>query len=724
MHLNLPILFLCIAFGRLGIPTLAVAANDQTTPGKIVPFSSNATTRLSPQKNARSQTASERATKDTESPDPAAIFLQGYRSFEKEDWLAAQNTFESLHDRSFVLEDYVLYFLGEAFRRTGKLDKARAVLVRLLNQSAPTVWESRAALQVAAINQTKNKWKASFDYAQRGYKTAKPNGPIQQESLFLMARSEEKQGQWLNAYRRYQELRQMAPLSSWAREARGRVHTLRATHAGELALRTSEAYLAEASLFLKEADVDSAQALAQELAARFAANDTATPSALLHLANIYKRSGQYELATEGWRNIASRYPSHPLAKNALYNWAQALWNRDEDSSALALFQRLAARYPDSPIAKDALYASGRIFQAKKQHEEASSSYEDLRRRFPQNKLAVESLWNQGWMAYEAQKYSEAQRLFIRAVEHEKVDSHAGRSLYWLGRTKEKRGRALDARPHYREILRQSPNGYYALWAEKRLGVRLGPLPLASPGAPKKPALPADQQIHFDRFNLLARSGLFSLAHKELERMGRDAPANTRWRKYLLAMAVQIGDHTTAFDFAKRIKFSPAVRRTYMYPKAFWPSIQAHSKRSGIDPFLVISLIRQESLFNPFAVSHANAYGLMQLLPSTAARFTRGIVNDSTLLTDPETNIRVGTGYLRGLLDQYQGSIILALAAYNAGETPADKWHTRSRDLDADEFIENISYRETRKYVKLVLRNYRMYNRMYEPTKNALNLRLP
>ena len=724
MHFNLRIFFLCIAFDPLGISTLAVALSDQTTPGAIAPFSSNATKRLKPQKNTRLQTASDHANKDAESLDPTAIFLRGYRSFEKKDWLAVLNTFDSPREGSSVLEDYVLYFLGEAFRRAGKLSRAQATLVRLLNHSDSTVWESRAALQLAAVNQSKDKWQASFDYARRAYETARPNGPIQQESLFLMAQSEEKQGKWLNAHHRYQKLRQMAPLSSWAREARDRVRALRTTHASKLALTTPEAYFAEAALALKEADIDSAQDLAQELATRFAADNTTAPSALLHLADIYKRSGQYDLAAEEWRNIVSRYPSHALAKNALYDWAQALWNRDEDSAALALFQRLAANYPDSPIAKDSLYASGRIFQAKKQHKEASSSYEDIRRRFPQNKLAIESLWNQGWMAYEAQEYKEAQRLFIQAAEYETADSHAGRSLYWLARSKEKLDPALDARPLYHEILRQYPNGYYALWAETRLGVRLGPLPLASPGAPTKPLLRPEQQIHFDRFNLLAQLGLFSLARGELERMARDAPNNTSWHKFLVALAVQIGDHTTAFDFAKRINYPPAVRRAYMYPKAFWSTVQAQSKQNGVNPFLVISLIRQESLFNPSAVSHANAYGLMQLLAGTAARFTGGTVNDSTLLTDPETNVRVGTGYLRSLLDQYQGSVILALAAYNAGETPATKWYTRSGDLDADEFVENISYRETRKYVKRVLRNYRMYNRMYEPKETALNLRLP
>ena len=152
MHFNLRIFFLCIAFDPLGISTLAVALSDQTTPGAIAPFSSNATKRLKPQKHTRLQAASDHAIKDAESLDPTAIFLRGYRSFEKKDWLAVLNTFDSAHEGSSVLEDYVLYFLGEAFRRAGKLSRAQATLVRLLNHSDSTGWESRAALQLAAVN--------------------------------------------------------------------------------------------------------------------------------------------------------------------------------------------------------------------------------------------------------------------------------------------------------------------------------------------------------------------------------------------------------------------------------------------------------------------------------------------------------------------------------------------------------------------------------------------
>jgi soluble lytic murein transglycosylase len=107
---------------------------------------------------------------------------------------------------------------------------------------------------------------------------------------------------------------------------------------------------------------------------------------------------------------------------------------------------------------------------------------------------------------------------------------------------------------------------------------------------------------------------------------------------------------------------------------------------------------------------------MQLLLSTARRVAS---NDATLsgvlredLFDPEVNIRLGVAYLAELAQRFDGNEILMLAGYNAGEQAADRWRTRFGDLPPDEFVEQITYRETRDYVKKVLRNYRNYRRLY------------
>ncbi|TFH21148.1 MAG: lytic transglycosylase domain-containing protein, partial [Myxococcales bacterium] len=154
---------------------------------------------------------------------------------------------------------------------------------------------------------------------------------------------------------------------------------------------------------------------------------------------------------------------------------------------------------------------------------------------------------------------------------------------------------------------------------------------------------------------------------------------------------------------------------FLYPHAFEDIVMGKALDMGIDPFLVYSLIRQESLFDPWAVSPARAYGLMQLLLPTAQRMAPVAGIDSVELDDlfqPKTNIRLGIAYLKTLSTRFDGSDVLVLARYNAGERAADRWKERLAGLDEDEFIEQISYRETRNYMKKILRNYRNYRRLY------------
>jgi soluble lytic murein transglycosylase len=137
---------------------------------------------------------------------------------------------------------------------------------------------------------------------------------------------------------------------------------------------------------------------------------------------------------------------------------------------------------------------------------------------------------------------------------------------------------------------------------------------------------------------------------------------------------------------------------------------------GLDPLFVSALIRQESLFDPEAVSPANAHGLMQLLPSTANRVAASIgtppPRNAEALHQPSLNVELGTALLASLMEQYGGSRVKVLAAYNAGEDAVAKWERRYAGHDMDEFVELISYRETRDYVKSVLSNYRRYKQLY------------
>ena len=155
--------------------------------------------------------------------------------------------------------------------------------------------------------------------------------------------------------------------------------------------------------------------------------------------------------------------------------------------------------------------------------------------------------------------------------------------------------------------------------------------------------------------------------------------------------------------------------TSLFPQLYWGEVLEATQYMSVDPLLILGVIRQESAFNARATSRSDARGLMQLLPSTGRevyqRIGLGAFRDD-LLFDPQLNVRLGAQYLGGLAEIHRGNLILVLAAYNAGPGRVRRWMQELSTADWDEFIERLPFEETRLYVKSVLRNYGVYQRLY------------
>jgi soluble lytic murein transglycosylase len=152
----------------------------------------------------------------------------------------------------------------------------------------------------------------------------------------------------------------------------------------------------------------------------------------------------------------------------------------------------------------------------------------------------------------------------------------------------------------------------------------------------------------------------------------------------------------------------------IFPLTYWDSIRRHSAQHGLDPYIIAALIAQESTFDPKIKSVANAWGLMQVVPATGRRLARsvGIRNFTTpMLTDAETNLRLGTLYFARLVKQFGGTHY-ALASYNAGENRVVRWKAERPGLDEDEFIDDIPFPETQNYVKRILGTAEDYRTLY------------
>jgi soluble lytic murein transglycosylase len=236
--------------------------------------------------------------------------------------------------------------------------------------------------------------------------------------------------------------------------------------------------------------------------------------------------------------------------------------------------------------------------------------------------------------------------------------------------------------------------------------------------------PPSDELHVQKAELLGNGGLVDFAVRELQAASSVdggaswGPAETA-RLYVETghydRAIEVMKHCAPNYFALDIPDLPRNYWEALFPKAYWSDLKRSSAANGLDPYLVASLIRQESEFNPNAVSRANAVGLMQLLPKTGKLVAKEVKlkrYSSSQLYTPAVNLQLGTRYFRGMVDKFGGSFEYALAAYNAGSDRVEEWLGQGKYRDPQEFVESIPFTETREYVQAILRNASVYKQLY------------
>lgn len=313
------------------------------------------------------------------------------------------------------------------------------------------------------------------------------------------------------------------------------------------------------------------------------------------------------------------------------------------------------------------------------------------------------------------------------------------ALYFLGRAHEHNGNAAAAKACYQRIDSAFPNTYYAVEARERLKDSTIARAVADPETvkfldgitwPPPPQFPSFTpgklaQSRLDRAALLQAGGLGDLAENELKFGAKnDGEQQNIYAFELAKLANSRGSQDQAIrlikNYAPGYLFVPLDQAPLQFwqlafPLPFRSSLEQYSRAQGLDPYLVAALIRQESEFNPKVVSHANAYGLMQLLPATGREMARhfGVrrLRAAQLLV-ADRNIQLGTYFFHNLLNSYSGQPEIALASYNAGPGRANIWRTWGPFREQAEFVESVPFHETRGYVQIVLRNADVYRRLY------------
>jgi soluble lytic murein transglycosylase len=655
--------------------------------------------------------------------EPRENFARAFALYSSGDHRQAKDLFEKTIDGKFRLTDYSLHYLASIAVKESNWAQARQFLSQLREGYPRSVWSQAARLQRAKIDLAEKKFSQAIEalHRLRADKTVKRE--IVDEALYLQAQAQEALDNPSAAHVLYQELRSVSPTSRWTAAARKDQTRLREKHPELFPFHTFQSLSEEADRLVRERQGSDAELLYKKLL-----NNASEPESRLRylskLAELHLTTRNRNEAMPLFEQIAREYPDTPEAPRALYQIGQILWNRHDNTQALDYFKTLLEKYPTSAYVDRAQYAAADIHEYFGRKDQAIELYAAVRRQFAKSQVRDDAGWRLAWLYYRSGDLPEAAAAFRELAAQSKNGPFATAAVYWQARVAERSGDVEGAKQIFRQIANGGDESYYqalSLRALERLGEPVDdskPVKLAAANEPDPPMGP-EITFHLARARDLAALALHRLAVIELDEAQRNAKAQTRVRTLLMREYFLNHAYGQSLRLASQLPASQSERDRYRYPLAFWELVQQKAQERGLDPYLVLGLIRQESLFDARARSPAAAFGLMQLISPTAARVAKQLglpPPSSEKLFDAETNVTLGTEYLRDLLQRYSNNLFKAIAAYNAGEAAVDRWEREIVTDDIEEFVERIPYVETRGYVKLVLRNQRIYKRLYETPK--------
>jgi len=408
---------------------------------------------------------------------------------------------------------------------------------------------------------------------------------------------------------------------------------------------------------------------------------------------------------------------------ALFFYAIATRELGDHDEYVRIVRRLANEFPSQSWAEEALNNLATHYILQNDDEKADETFREMYEKFPTGHYAERAAWKIGWWAYKAGRYADANRAFESAAAHFPRSDYRPMWLYWSGRAHDNLRETELADARYRIVAADYLNSYYGRLAAKRLETRGAPRAIAD-AVVETPAEPSPLPPNAPVVRALLALDLYDQALDELhyaQKNWGDSPVIQATMGWIYNRR---GDLRAGINAMKRAypqylasggeKLPPDLLKV-LFPVNYWPQIRRYASEHDLDPYMIAALIAQESTFTADVRSAANAYGLMQLLPSTGRVYARkvGISRkfSLSLLTTADTNLRMGTAYFADLVRQFGGAHF-ALATYNAGPNRVQRWINEKAGFERDEFIDDIPFPETQNYVKKILGTADDYRRLY------------
>ncbi len=641
--------------------------------------------------------------------------------------VAAAN-YEMLSAKGGLLKDILNLRAAESWLAAGEADKAIAALRRL-----PTKGFARK-LRATEISGRAWRQKGDLEKAFSAYENVAKSPGASVSLLFDTAQAAASIGKGNEEAKWLRTILSRYPGQSREAKAKARLAQLPKAQArltdGELLARASNARrLHKRKLALT---------VAEELMARSAAGEKPWCEAGLIKARVLETWWpRRKEAAALYDDLSKRCPKHKWSVKLRYRAAKRQMNSASQQRALALFDEVAQVAPGSSLIDDAMRYQARILRQLGRTKDADKKLEAILGLG--GDMVEYAGWDLLWQQVTARNWRRCIAMGKRVIATSKGATkryNVGRPQYWTAMCELHSGHKRAARQRFSRVAKRTPRSWYGMLAAQRLRqLSANPRHDKNP-ATKGPAAPANDLLRSNRRLLtnphfvagieLLRLGMKTSAAQELAAVNwNKKEASEGTLRALLYSAV--GEHTKATAIAARNRAFDGNGKdvndnrqgwllAYPRPSELAPLVAEQATKSRVDPMFIWAIMRSESRFNRRATSPVLATGLLQLMPATAKTVAKRLGDRTkitrTALMQPALNIRLGTVYMRRLLDRMGGHYALVSSGYNAGPHNTRKWQKRWRNAQLDEFVERIPFRENRRYVKSVVTSWLRYRALY------------
>ncbi len=457
----------------------------------------------------------------------------------------------------------------------------------------------------------------------------------------------------------------------------------------------------------------------------------------LEQATVYFYNRRNDEAVSAYQRYLAHYPDGESAPRARYHLGILYRRLGKYAEAISEFDAVHRLYPNNDLAREAWLELARTMLADGQRGDAAEFYEIVAAWYPTSPQAEEALWEASVAYYGLGRFTVTRQLLARLLETFPASRYANRAAFWQAKALLAVGDAASARPLLERLAQDRRPDYYPMRARQVLAALqdatgrpvIMPDPVinerdafiswltgwAGPG----PGLDVREDVHVQRGEELWHLHLWREAATEFA-VARTAFKDDPWRLFNLieylhalpvpAQAIAAANRLLALS-PTALAESPRYLWRMIYPATYLDLVTTWATEYSLDPLWLLALVRQESWFERYAVSTAEARGLTQVIPSTAQGIARSLGLTDFRQDDlfkPRLSLQFGAWYLAQQAKATNGNMLIALAGYNGGLMNALRWAGEQQAFDPDLFVENIAFSETQAYVRLVYQFYHVY----------------